>query len=156
MKKIKLTQGKFALVDDVDFDWLNQWKWYTRKSRKTFYAQRNSKTINGVRHLILMHRVILRPSIKKQVDHKDENGLNNQRNNIRICTIGQNNHNHGKTIKNTSGFKGVSWFISANKWGAVIGVNGKQKYLGLFSSKIKASEAYIKACKKYHGEFANY
>jgi hypothetical protein len=156
MKKIKLTQNQYTLVDDADFDTLNQFKWYADKQGKNFYAKRNSKTINGKQMIILMHRFIMKTPKGMHTDHIDGNGLNNQRSNLRICTRSENLRNQGKQSDNSSGFKGVSFFKRNKKWVAQIMVNGKYIYLGYFTDKEKASNAYITACKKYHKEFANY
>lgn len=147
MKRIKLTQGKFALVDDADYEMLNKWKWCAIKSGKNFYAQRY--------HSIIMHREILQTPKGLETDHIDGNGLNNQRSNLRIATHSQNGKNRGKCNNNTSGFKGVSWNKKNKRWQANIKINGKRKYLGEFTSKELAHIAYCEACTKYHGEFAN-
>lgn len=148
MKRIKLTQGKYTLVDDDDFTELNKNKWYAKKAGRTFYATRNEK---GIR----MHRVIMNPPKNMEVDHKDGDGLNNQKSNLRICTHSQNAKNKGKRKSNKSGYKGVCWDEHSKKWHAQIVFNKKTKHLGKFTSKLLAYEAYCKACKKYHGEFYN-
>jgi len=98
----------------------------------------------------------MNPTGKKEVDHIDGNGLNNKKSNLRLCTNNQNLYNRAKCKNNTSGFKGVKWKKDSKKWVAAINVNNKRIYLGQYTSKIKAHEAYVAACKKYHGEFANY
>ena len=157
MKKIKLTQNKYALVDDNDFEELNKFKWHALKDENTFYTGRkiwDKKTKK--QKYITMHRVIMKTPKGKETDHIDNNGLNNQRSNLRIVTHSQNQMNKGMSKNNTSGFKGVSWDKNSKKWLALIRFNGKQIYLGVYTTKEEASEAYIKACIKYHGEFANY
>ena len=156
MKRIPLTQGKDALVDDKDFGVLNQYNWYTRKHRNTFYAQRKTKRINGKNEIILMHAQIIKTPKGMATDHRDNDGLNNQRKNLRVCSNAENLMNRGKPSNNTSGYKGVSFYKPTKKWRAYISKNGKIISLGHHTSKQDASEAYIKACKKYHGEFANY
>ncbi len=99
MKLIPLTQGKFAQVDDEDYDYLNQWKWYTTKNHKTFYAARHIR-INGKQKLIYMHRVIMNIIKGYKTDHIDHNGLNNQKYNLRICTCQENNRNRKKILRN--------------------------------------------------------
>jgi len=89
MRKIKLTQGKYALVDDEDFEYLNQWNWYAGENRSGFFAARgefNGKNMNK----ILMHRVIMNCEKGKVVDHIDHNTLNNQKSNLRNCTTAEN------------------------------------------------------------------
>ena len=94
MKKIVLSRGLFALVDDEDYEWLNQWKWYAHGNGKWIYALRQKRFKNGTRRPVRMHREILKVSKEDWVDHKDGNGLNNCRDNIRIATISQNFINH--------------------------------------------------------------
>lgn len=152
MKEIPLTQGKAAIVDDEDFEWLSQWKWSARKDRSIWYAVRWQKgRMNGKRILLLMHREILHPPIGMETDHKDGNGLNNQRSNLRTATNSQNQQN-AKHRKGLSTFKGVSWHVG--KWQSQIRVEGKRLHLGRFSSETEAAFAYDQAAKRYFGEFA--
>jgi hypothetical protein len=157
MKQIKLTQNKVALVDDEDFDLLSKWKWFAHKVKRSpgrFYAVRNIRNIKEERK-IMMHRLVMDAPKDKCVDHIDGDGLNNQKNNLRICTTSQNFMNTEKRRNNTSGFKGVFKRPNRNKWYSVLTVNYKPRYLGSFSSPEIAHEAYEKACVKYQGEFAN-
>jgi len=154
MKKIKLTQGKFTLVDDEDYDDLSKHNWYVQKSRNTFYAARRVKNSNGNPRLALMHREIMGSPFGKKIDHIDEDGLNNQKQNLRICTNSQNQMNRGKTKVNTSGYKGVFWHELAKKWRAQISINNERIYLGLFDDVSEAAKAYNEAAVKFHGEFA--
>lgn len=146
MKEIQLTQGKVALVDDVDYEWLNQWKW----SFNGRYAIRWTVSV----HNMFMHREILSVPQGMDTDHRDGNGLNNQRNNIRICTTMENLWNCKKPITNSSGYKGVWWDKRANKWRASICVNYIPIHLGMFSDLMMAAFAYDEAAVKFHGEFA--
>lgn len=149
MKEIQLTNGFVAMVDDADFDWLNQWKWYAHKAGKSIYAER---TEYKQQKQIRMHVQIMNPENEMRVDHKDLNGLNNQRNNLRICTHAENRRNLTKPKNNTTGFKGVSPI--RGKFQATIKVNYQQIYLGVYVDPIDAALAYDKAAKKYFGEFA--
>jgi len=152
MKLIPLSKGLFTEVDDIDFEWLNQWKWYAMKSGNTFYAARTSKE----REKILMHRLILDITKGKVTpDHIDRNGLNNKRNNLRIATRSQNNINKIKKEKCSSIFKGVCITNDGKKWQAHIQKDYKQIYLGCFETQIEAALAYNNAAKKLHGKFAN-
>jgi hypothetical protein len=156
MKKIKLTQDKFALVDDQDYEFLIQWKWCASKHRGMFYAVRcvQSKLKQTA---IKMHQIIaIRMGLlaSDTLDHIDQNGLNNQRLNLRLATVSQNGINRPKQRNNTSGYKGVHWRKDSHKWQAKIQINGKDIHLGYFTSKKEAAKAYNKAALKYFGKFA--
>jgi hypothetical protein len=160
MKEIKLSQRckksknnhLSALVDDADFEYLNQWKWFAHKSpHGTYYAARNDsgKTIK-------MHRIILGltdPNILG--DHKDGNSLNNQRSNLRECTHSQNNRNCKKYKEGTSKYKGVHYHKKNDNFMARITDNGKTIYLGSFINEVDAGKAFNIAAQRIHGEFAN-
>lgn len=149
MKEIPLTRGQVAIVDNADYTYLSQFKWFAWKDRKNgmYYAMRSPS--------ILMHRVIMGLTDPKiQVDHKNGNGLDNQRENLRTATGRQNQYNQGIHRNNTSGFKGVYWQKSARKWRAFIKVRGKQVHLGLFDDPQKAAQAYDIAAIHHAGEYA--
>lgn len=154
MKKIPLTQGKFALVDDADFDWLNQWKWCAIKGRSTFYAARRATYERGKQKGILMHRVLLGAPVGLDVDHKNGDGLNNQRDNVRVGTPQQNSFNRRRNAKGSSKFKGVCWYPPGRKWAARIRVNQHRFHLGYFSDETLAALAYDAAAKENFGDFA--
>jgi hypothetical protein len=153
MKEIPLTQGKAALVDDADYEFLNQWKWCTHQFGKKWYAVRGQGT-RKTQKILLMHRVITNAPDGMEVDHWDHDGLNNQRYNLRVCTSSQNKANKPKRIDNTSGYKGVTWDRFRGKYVAQIHVNGKHIFLGRFSDVEEAARAYDKAAIKIFGEFA--
>ena len=162
MKKIPLTQGKFALVDDEDYEWLMKWKWFARKDERNFYAARNQSKKNGEtknkksRRLVSMHKVILKPRWNKLTDHIDGDGLNNQRDNLRSVTYSQNAMNRRKRKKTASSFKGV-FSVSGykgKKWIAKIRINQKLKYLGISSSEVFCARLYNEAAIKNFGEYA--
>lgn len=153
-KEIPLTQGKVALVDAEDYDWLNQWKWYASKQKNgSFYAMRRIKE-NGKRFPVLMHRIIIKTPKNMETDHINRNGLDNRKYNLRICTNSQNQMNRGKPKNNKSGYKGVYWNKKDKRWRAEIMVNQHLNFLGNFSMKEDAALAYNKAAIKHYGEFA--
>jgi hypothetical protein len=164
MKKIALTQGKFALVDDEDFEYLNQFKWFYHKITKdrTGYAIRNSIMINYKRAAsIKMHREILNLKKGELADHIDGDGLNNQKSNLRRCNKYQNSWNKPTLrSKKLNAIKGVTRIKDRlgipNYWVARISFCGERIYLGTFKTKKLAEEAYKKAALELHGEFAKW
>jgi len=153
MKRIRLTQGEFAIVDDADFEYLNQWKWYFKKYPKTGYATR-APWENGKQYTLFMHTLILKTPKGMCSDHINGNGLDNRKSNLRTCTYQQNAFNRKKRQNMTSRFKGVNWHKGNRKWEAGIKINGRRIYLGEFDLPIEAAMAYKKAALEYHGEFA--
>jgi len=141
MKEILLTQGKVAFVDDEDFESLNAFKWYAMKNYNTFYAIRSLPAING-QQTILMHREVMNVPDGMQTDHIDRNGLNNQRNNLRVVTRQQNQFNRNA--------KGYCFDKPTQKFRAQIRLNGKQIHLGFFETALEARAAYLKAKHIYH------
>lgn len=154
MKKIKLNRDKFALVDDQDFEYLNQFSWRLNTSKDQFciYAMRRIQKNNKVTR-ILMHREIINAPFGTSVDHIDGNTLNNQRCNLRIATMSQNLANQRKT-RGTSKYMGVSYHKGAAKFEAYVTCKGIRYYLGLFENEIQAAQARnIKAVQLF-GSFA--
>ena len=144
MKKIVLTQNQVAFVDDEDFEKLSQLRWHVYKGRNTFYARRNLPRVNGKQTSIHMHHEIIgKPPKGFEADHRDGNGLNNQRNNLRHVTSRQNGQN--LHCKKSSQYSGVCWHKGAKKWMARIGINGTNKYLGLFANEFEAFTVYKQA-----------
>jgi len=155
VKKIKLTQGKFALVDNEDYEWLNNFKWCLYSN---LYAKRGHTVKKGVYKTLLMHREILEKHQIKipknlQVDHKNHNGLDNRKINLRLVTKTQNQFNSVKQVNNTSGYKGVSWDKNRNKWSSAIMIEGKFIHLGRYKELWIAKLARKWAEKLYQGEY---
>ena len=153
MKKIPLTQGQFAIVDDEDYDRLSEYKWRVNKSGRVFYAVRDCY-LNKKRESISMARSLVCPDNGMEVDHINRNPLDNRRNNIRVCTRQENSRNRGIPAHNTSGYKGVRWHNQANKWMAVLGIDGKLVYFGFYTCIVKAAKAHDAAAREHFGEFA--
>jgi hypothetical protein len=157
MKTIKCNRGKVAFVDDEMFDELNQYEWRASPGGYTFYAYRLLPRKDGKVDSISMHREVARlagfpPS--KYIDHRDRNGMNNQRENLRPATGSQNACNQRLPRSNRSGLRGVCWGTKRKKWIASISVSGERRYLGGFDSKEEAARVYDDAAVRFHGEFA--
>jgi len=130
MKKILLTQGKYALVDDFNYIWLNQWKWYAHKSNRsknTYYAYRkyNNKTIAMHRQILGLHS-----NDKRETDHRNHNGLDNRLSNIWVCTHAQNQNNHRRKDAYTSKYVGVYFHKKRKQWRAQIKYKGRSIFIG--------------------------
>ena len=158
MKEIKLTQGKVAIVDDEDFEFLNQFKWCAFKNSNGEFVA--SRTVNKRNRY--MHRDVLglyNPSIYG--DHIDHNGLNNQKHNLRPSSHHQNILNTTSRINSTSKYLGVSFqnkIVSGKsypKWGVQIQFNKKKYHIGYFKNEHAAALAYNEKAKEFFGEFAN-
>ncbi len=156
MKEIPLTQGKVAIVDDEDYDFLMQWKW---SLTSTGYARRN-KWSKTKQECILMHREIANTPKGMATDHINGNILDNRKVNLRICTDSQNHMNQKKVLLRKNGknkssiYKGVGWHKWTCTWRAYITIKRKQIGLGHFECQVLAAKAYNEAAIKYHGEFA--
>lgn len=153
--EIPLPQGKVVLVDDEDYDWLNQWNWRAHRAHDAdmFYVIRRTFKHEG-RRVVAMHRQILGASPGELVDHRDGNSLNNQRSNLRFCDWFQNNWNRRKGVRNSSGYKGVYWHKTNNSWAAQIVFKGHKLHLGLFPNPIEAARTYDVAAFEHYGDFA--
>ncbi len=151
MKKIKLTQNKIAIVDNDVFNEIKKYKWYARKCRNTFYAQRKFPfaSINGQLsewHNVMMHNFIMNPVQGKFVDHINRNGLDNRKKNLRIVTHSQNHFNEKIRTDNKSGHKGVYFKKQNNRWIAQLG----NKYLGCFKTIEEAVKCRDSAFSNLH------
>lgn len=155
VKQIPLTQGKFAIVDDADYEHLMQWKWCFHK-----YAMRTEHLgmFNGKKKQkwIGMHSFIMDTPNGMQTDHINGNKLDNRRANLRMCSSAENKRNRPKYSNGLSKFKGVMRIKNSDKWKASICVNSKPFYLGLFKNEYDAAQAYNFAAYEFYGEFANF
>lgn len=147
MKRIPLSQGKFATVDDGEFNLINQWKWSFRSDGYAVRRENNK--------MIRLHRQLTNAPQGMDVDHINGNTLDNRKSNLRICTHRQNIQN--QKIRNqitSSKYKGVLHDKRSGKWMARLTLNGKQKRLGLFHCEIAAACMYNAKAKEYFGEYA--
>lgn len=164
MKIIYTAKREEIFVDDSDYEFLNQFTWYVKYYKHTSYAKTGHSEIS-------MHRMILGLNDPKVlVDHKDKNGLNNQRDNLRIANKSTNAMNkiaNGKipykgvsirSQKQKYFHKGTGEYRYANTKDSIvvrIKVNGKSIFVGSgYSTLEEAALAYNEAAIKYHGEFA--
>ncbi len=153
MKLIPLTQNKFTTVDDEDYGWLSQWKWYADRHLNTYYARRGQRK-DSKTYIIRMHRLILNAQKGQQIDHINRNGLDNRRSNLRFCTSSQNIQNQTTMRSGTSRYKGVCWDKYFNKWEARVQLQPKRYLIGRFKNEIEAAKAYDTKAKELFGEFA--
>jgi hypothetical protein len=152
MKELKLTKKHYALIDDADFERVSAWRWKALISGATVYAVRSTRQGN-----ILLHRFLLGlPSgHSPEVDHRDSNGLNCQRRNLRVATPSQNQAAKRKTKRLTSSaYKGVCWDKQHRKWKVQLESKGKHINVGLFDDEVLAARAYDASALMYHGDFA--
>lgn|ERR1035437_830838 len=134
MKQIPLTQGKFAIVDDEDFEKLDKFNWQLQSLGYAVRYKRIGVRKLNKRMIILMHRVINKTPDGFETDHRDRNKLNNQKSNLRTVTRSQNQQNIGILKNNTSGYRGIRWDKVNNKWLARIYVGNKGIHLGRYST----------------------
>lgn len=150
MKLISLgSSGKFAKIDDLDFESVSKfsWKLKTYSDRTVQYAYRNISAQSRQ----YLHQFVMQT---KGIDHKNHDGLDCRRSNLRLANQSQNMANKRIGRNNTSGFKGVSWSKVVKKWHAYISINKKRQHIGYFLTKEDAAAAYGKAARAIFGEFA--
>lgn len=154
MREILLSQGKIAFVDDEDYEAISAKKWSVVKSWNSFYARRYER-IDGVQTIVYMHRLLANAVKNQQVDHKDQNTLNNCKDNLRLCSNTENSQNRKKrkTLSPKSEFKGVR--PKGGRFIARIKIDGKDCFLASFKSEVEAAKAYDRAAIQYFGEFAS-
>lgn len=150
MKYIKLTQNKFAMVDNEDFEYLGRFKWSYNNGYAVRHQLKNEYK-DGPRRMVKMHTVVNKTPEDRFTDHISGETLDNRKSNLRIADA-KNNGANRKTNKNSySGFKGVTIFN--NKWRAAIRVNGEYIFLGYFNNKIEAARAYNQKAKEAFGKY---
>ena len=139
MKRIQLTQGKYTIVDNEDFEYLNQFNWHF----DGFYAGRNIR-VNNNKTRIRMHREVAKTPKGYVTDHLNGDKLDNRKGNLKICTQSENQKRMKKFTTNKTGVSGVHWDKSRQKFLASKCFNGKRTNIGRFDSLIKAKKAYEK------------
>ncbi len=148
-QQITLNHDKIALVDDSDYPSVSKYHWCAHTNGYVWYA---IGRVNGTAQFL--HRLLMNAPKGILVDHIDGNGLNCQRSNMRLCDKYQNQANKGLTVRNTSGFKGVSWDRTRNKWRSSIKIVGRSITIGRFETATQAAKAYDEFARQFHGEFA--
>lgn len=153
MKKIQLTKGEVAAVDDADFRWLSRFNWYCLIAGrgKKYAARRLSRKVGH--KTVLMHNVVMRAPAGT-IDHKNGDGLDNRRSNLRRHRGQFENMRNQRKRTGSSSYKGVSR-SSDGKWVAYITVNYKKKHIGCFDNERAAGLAYDRAALRFHGKFAS-
>jgi hypothetical protein len=149
---VPLSRGYEAVIDASDVGLVEGFNWSADVSRHTVYAVRRDHS-KGKSRSIRMHRALMGDPEGFEVDHKDCNGLNNRRQNLRVVTASQNKRNTRTPKHNTSGHKGVTLHVQTGKWHAQIQIGGKHISLGLHETKSDAYTAYCKASSAHHGEY---
>jgi hypothetical protein len=156
MKSLPLGHGRFAIVDDADFDRCRVLTWHLSPSSRTSYARTNLKE-NGRYRTVSLHRFLAGPGAA-HIDHRNGDGLDNRRENLRIAGEQLNARNRPKSAgPYLSKYKGVTWSNKRGTWGrwrARITTDEGQKHLGYFVREPDAAHAYDSAARRYFGAFA--
>ena len=155
-KRIKLTKGKFAIVDDADYARITSHRWQALFRDGHWHAARSTKC-PGTPRTIYMHHEVMGVWGGTRLDHRNRNGLDNRKQNLRKCTKAQNAWNGFRRIRGkTSRYKGVcsSGVCTGRPWLATITKGGKQIYLGRHATQKEAAKAYDRAARNLFGEFA--
>ena len=145
MKEIPLTRGKFAIVDDEDYERFGSQRWHCSSAG---YARQTGPN----RESIFLHRLIVGAGLGQVVDHINRNPLDNRRANLRICTHAQNLQN---ARRRGSMLKGVGLDKRDGRYYARVSVNGRRKNVGRFATEAEAHEAYLNSARRVYGEFAH-
>jgi HNH endonuclease len=153
MRRVRLTQGKYALVDDQDYSLVSQFKWQLAKRGKREYASRRVR-LGDLVTKEYMHRLLARAPDGMDVDHINLNGLDNRRKNLRLATRSQNMFNTQKHIDNKSGHKGVYFVERVKKYVVYLTIKGKRHHLGYFPTFKEAVKSQQQGARRLQGNFA--
>ena len=153
MKEIPLTRGHVALVDDEDYGRASAFRWYALTNSGVVYATRAYRDATKQKRMYL-HHFVTGVDAATYIDHKNHNGLDCQKHNLRIATNQQNQDNSRKQVGVSSQYKGVSWNKQKQRWKAAVWTTGKPIFLGWFKNEGDAARAYNEGAKTLFGEYS--
>jgi len=148
----KKAAGRVALVDDADYDLVMQYRWFLFEAIKPGRRTDGPYAVAEIEHSVKRMHTLL--TGWPRTDHKDHDGLNNQRHNLRPATNSQNMGNRRPNLGASSKYKGVCWIKKTAQWRAMIQRDGRPVFLGLFRSEVEAALAYDAAARDVFGEYA--
>ena len=154
-RRIKLTRGKYAIVDADDFERLNQYKWHWAHPG---YAKRLVSDRSGIRRRqvgVYMHRMVRTAPDGMVVDHINREKLDNRKANLRVATRRQNGWN--RKFKRKGGkthYNGIRWDRNKQTWQVRLTINGRRESFGYYADEEAAAKAYDRIAKKHRGEYA--
>jgi hypothetical protein len=151
---VPLTKGYEAVIDAADVPLVDGVNWHAAVQRDGRVYVKRSLWVNGKHFNVMLHRVIAGTPAEQDTDHKNGNGLDNRRANLRNATTSENMCNQRKKPNTASELKGIHWNDACSKWRAKITIRGQKHSLGLFATQEAAHEAYCQAARSLHGEFA--
>ncbi len=154
-RRIKLTRGKYAIVDPEDFEELNQYKWHCNSRGYAKRAIPNESGKGPKQVQVAMHNQICPVPEGMFADHINRDRLDNRKANLRPATLKQNLWNRKLAPKNVkTRYRGVNWDKSRQKWRVSLKVDGSRRKFGSFTDETEAAKRYDEIAKKYRGEFA--
>lgn len=155
-RRIPLTQGQYAIVDECDYDSLIGTRWYAQWAPNTnsFYAKAIGIRRGSGYLRVAMHRIVADIQSDRLGDHVNGNTLDNRKRNIRPSNNSENTSNSKLSTKNTSGFRGVSWNRWRRGWHSYIRIDKKLIHLGFYATAEEAAQVRDTAAIRYHGQFA--
>ncbi len=150
--EVPLSRGYVAIVDEADAGRVLSHKWSVRPSGRNVYAQRAVQRPDGVWTTQALHTFL---TGYERTDHRNGNGLDNRRSNLRDATREGNSQNRRQRADNTSGYKGVTWHKRIDKWQAKVKADGVSRHVGYYETAEEAARAYDIAARFFHGEYAS-